>query len=219
MFVDTSKDFPFTKTYENNTTGYIKVQENYYPSLNKGNGKMLCGTCLGEIEYSFSRTRSMKYTSEDGPVAQPITVAVGYCLEDGRFFTIYPDTIIRYKQYGISDVRSVLENKEDFSLASSRTRAYWRSWFKGVWDAVIKHIQLCIHNILSKSEISIALYAYYKECGDEWLRYILDLFSTELNNLCMFFTIISTTIDFKSKKLHYLHIHDGADRQKPPRGG
>lgn len=180
---------------------------------------MLCSTCLGEIEYSFSRTRSMKYTSEDGPVAQPITVAVGYCLKDGRFLTIYPDTIIRNKQYGISDVRSVLENKEDFSLASPRTRAYWRSWFRKVWNTVIMNIQLSIHNILSKDDISIALYAYLKECGDDWLRYVLDLFSSKYNNLCMFFTIISTTIDFKGKKLHYLHIHDGADRQKPPPGG
>ncbi|MFA6706518.1 MAG: hypothetical protein WCR91_01295 [Sphaerochaetaceae bacterium] len=171
------------------------------------------------MEYSFSRTRSMKYTSEDGPVAQPITVAVGYCLEDGRFFTVYPDTIIRNKQYGISDVRSVLEDKEGFSLASPRTRAYWRFWFKSVWDAVIKHIRLCIHNILSKSEVSISLYAYCKECGDEWLRYILDLFSTELNNLCMFFTVVSTTIGFKGEKLHHLDIHDGADRQEPPPGG
>lgn len=161
----------------------------------------------------------MRYTGEDDQAAEQITVAVGYCLEDGRFLTIYPDTIIRNKQYCISDVRSVLENKEDFSLASPRTRAYWRSWFRGVWDSVIKHIQLCIHNILSKSEISVVLHTFLKGCGDDWLRYILDLFSTKINNLCMFFTIFPTTIDFTSEKLHYLHVDDGADRQKPPRGG
>jgi hypothetical protein len=181
---------------------------------------MLCRECLEELEYSFSRKRIMRHTAEDGPVAETITVAVGHCLKDGRYSTIFPDDIVKNKQYCISDIRSVLENKVDFSLASPRTRAYWRSWFKGVWDAVIRHIQLCIGCILSENDISIALYSFGKECGQEWLRYVLDIFSTGFNNLCMFLDIISATIGTGSEKMHKLHGDEGADAPwrgiKPP---
>jgi len=162
----------------------------------------------------------MRYTAEDGPTAETITVAVGHCLEDGLYSTIFPDDIVKDKQYCISDIRSVLENKADFSLASPRTRAYWKSWYRGVWDTVIKNIQLYICGILSKNDISVALYTFLKDCGDDWLRYVLDMFSTDFNNLCMFFDIISATIGFGSEKLHEPHVHGGAvaprKGRKPP---
>ena len=180
---------------------------------------MLCSTCLRPLEYAFLRKRKKRYTGEDGPATETITVVVGHCLQDGHYSTIFSDEIIKNKQYCIADIRSVLENKADCSLASSRTRAYWKSWFRGMWDAVIKRIGLCINYIFSKSEISIILTTFLKECGNDWLRYMLDLFSTKINNLCMFFDLVSTTIGFKGEKLHFHHIHDGADRQKPPRGG
>lgn len=181
---------------------------------------MLCRTCLAPLEPSFSRKRTMRYTAEDGPTAETITVAVGHCLEDGRYSTIFPDDIVKDKQYCISDIRSVLENKADFSLASPRTRAYWRSWYSGVWDTVIKNIQLYIGGILSEHDISISLFSFCKGCGDDWLRYVLDIFSTDFNNLCMFLTITGATIGPMSEKLHDPHVHGGAEAlykgRKPP---
>jgi len=184
---------------------------------------MLCRKCLGELEYSFSRKRSMRHTAEDGPVTETITVAVGHCLTDDHYSTVPSDDIVRNKHYCISEIRRVLESKGDFSLASPRTRAYWRSWFRGVWDAVVKNIRRYIGSTISEDDISIALYCFGKECGQEWLRYVLDIFSTEFNNLCMFFDIISATIGFGSGKLRGLHGHEGADAppkgRKTPKGG
>jgi len=181
---------------------------------------MLCRTCLSPLEPSFTRKRSMRYTAEDGPATQVIPVVVGRCLEDGRYSTIFPKDIVKHKQYCISDIRSVLENKEGFSLACPRTRANWRAWFKGVWDAVVLNIQRCIDGILSENDISVALHAFLKGCGDDWLRYVLDIFSTEYNNLCMFFDTTSDSIDPRSAKLHKPHVYGGAEAlhkgRKPP---
>jgi len=184
---------------------------------------MLCSRCLGPLEYAGSRTRRKRYTGEDGPAVETIVVAVGHCLEDGHYSTIFPDDVVRSKQYCISDIRSVLENKEDYSLASPRTRAYWRSWFRSVWDAVVRNLQLCIGGILSEHDISIALHAFRKECGDGWLRYVLDLFSTGLNNLCMYFDILGATIGPRGGKPRGPQAQGGADAphtgRKPPKGG
>ena len=181
---------------------------------------MLCRSCLGPLELSFSRKRSKRYTGEDGPTTQAITVVVGRCLEDGHYSTIFPDDIVKYKQYCISDIRSVLENKEDFSLACPRTIANWKSWYRGVWDAVVNNIQLYIGGILSKKDISIALLAFCKECGDDWLRYLLDIFSTDFNNFCMYFTVTSATIGLRSVNLCKPHVDEGAEApnkgRKPP---
>ncbi len=180
---------------------------------------MLCRKCLGSLEYSFSRKRNKRYTAEDGPVAKKITVAVGRCPKDGRYSTIYPDDIVKNKQYCISDIRSALENKADDSLACTRTRKNWEHWFKERWDAVVRNIQRYIRT-LSEYEISTALYAFLEECGDEWLRYVLDIFSTEFNNLCMFFDVSSPIIGLGSEKLYKLHVYGGAAApqkgRKPP---
>ena len=129
MSVGTFNDFLFANTYGNSNTGPDQVQENSYPSLRKGNGKMLCSTCLRPLEHSFTRRRTMRYTAEDGPATETVTASVGRCLKDGHYSTIYPDEIVRNKQYCISEIRSALEYKADFSLASPRTRAYWKPWF------------------------------------------------------------------------------------------
>ncbi|MDY0289818.1 MAG: diguanylate cyclase [Sphaerochaeta sp.] len=55
-------------------------------------------------------------------------------------------------------------------------------------------IQLCLGCILSVNDISIALFTFYKEWGDDWLSYVLDIFYTECNNFCMFFDIIGSSI-------------------------
>lgn len=181
---------------------------------------MLCRTCFSPLEFSFTRKRNKRYTAEDGPAIETITVSVGRCLEDGRYSTIFPDDIVQYKQYCISDIRSVLENKADFSLACPRTRASWKSWYRRIWDAVVKNIQQYIGCILSENDISITLFAFCKECGDDWLRYLLDIFSTAFNNLCMFFDLTGTTIGPRSENLHEPHVYGGAAApskgQKPP---
>jgi len=181
---------------------------------------MLCSKCLGPLEHSFTRKRTMRHTAEDGPTTETITVAVGRCLEDGHYSTTYPDEIVRNKQYCISEIRSALENKEDFSLASPRTRAYWKLWFVGVWDVVVTNIQRYIGSTLSENAISIALQAFLKGCGDGWLRYVLDIFSTEFNSLCMFFDTTPDTIGPGSENLHEPHVHGGAEAphkgRKPP---
>ncbi len=50
LSVGTFNDFLFANTYGNSNTGPDQVQENSYPSLRKGNGKMLCSTCLRPLE-------------------------------------------------------------------------------------------------------------------------------------------------------------------------
>ena len=216
-----TNDFPFIKTYENNTIGPVKIQEKYHPSLRKGNGKMLCSKCLEPLEYSFSRKRNLRYTGENGPTTETITVVVGYCLKDGHYSTILSDNNIKNKQYCISEIRSVLENKASFSLASPRTKAYWKSWFKKIWETVIENIHKCIrHSPLCENDISISLKAFLKKCGNGWLRYVLDLFSTNFNNLCMFFDTFSVIIKFERENLHKLHLHEDFDAicksTKPP---
>jgi len=157
-------------------------------------------------------------------MTKTITVVVGHCLKDDHYSTILSDDNVRNKQYCISEIRSVLENKVNYSLASARTKAYWKSWFREIWDAVLKNIQQYIGtNTICKNDISIALNTFLKKCDDDWLRYVLDLFSTEFNNLCMFFDTISITIRFESKNLHKLHVNEVAESSwnatKPPRGG
>lgn len=180
---------------------------------------MLCRECLGPLEPSFTRKRSMKHTAEDGPTTQKITVAVGRCLKDGHYSTVYPDEIVRNKQYCISEIGSVLADKADSSQACSRTRTNWEHWFMGVWGAVVKKIQQYI-SVFSEYDISITLHAFLKECGDDWLRYVLDIFYTEFNNLCMFFATTSDTISLGSERLHKLHVYGGAvapqKGRKPP---
>ena len=56
-------------------------------------------------------------------MTETILVSVGHCLEDGHYLTIFPNDIIKNKQYCISEIRSVLENKADYSLVSPWTRA------------------------------------------------------------------------------------------------
>ncbi|MDY0289819.1 MAG: hypothetical protein RBR15_13420 [Sphaerochaeta sp.] len=59
--------------------------------------------------------------STTGAAAKVIIVAVGRCLnKDGRYSTIYPAEIVRNKQYSISAIQSVLDNKAYFSMASPR---------------------------------------------------------------------------------------------------
>ena len=127
-------------TYGNSTIETASIQENLHPSLRQGNGAMLCRNCLGALEYAFSRRRGRRYTAEEGPAVETAIVAVCRCPEDGSYSTVYESDIVRNKQYCLCDIRSVLENKADYCLASPRTRSYWRSWFCKVWASVVEKI-------------------------------------------------------------------------------
>lgn len=206
-------------TYGNSTIETASIQENLHPSLRQGNGAMLCRNCLGALEYAFSRKRGRRYTAEEGPVGETAIVAVGRCPEDGCYSTVYESDIVRNKQYCLGDIRSVLENKADYCLASPRTRSYWRSWLRKVWASVVGKIHRCIGRSLSEYEVACALAAFLKGCGESWLRYVLDLFYTQSNNLCIFLDLLGPTIGPRGENLQETLVEEGAERRKPPRGG
>jgi len=180
---------------------------------------MLCRNCLGALEYAFSRKRGRRYTAEEGPAVETAIVAVCRCPEDGSYSTVYESDIVRNKQYCLGDIRSVLENKADYCLASPRTRSYWRSWFCKVWAAVGGEIHRHIGSNISECDISSALLAFLKGCGESWLRYVLDLFYTQSNNLCIFLDLLGPTIGPRGENLQGTLVEEGAERRKPPRGG
>jgi len=187
--------------------------------LRKGNGAMLCRNCLGALEYAFSRKRGRRYTAEEGPAVETTIVAVGRCPEDGSYSTVYGADLVRNKQYSLGDIRSVLENKADYCLASPRTRAYWRSWLRKVWASVVEKIHRHIGRSLSECDVSGALAAFLKGCGESWLRYVLDLFCTQSNNLCIFLDLLGPMIGPRGESLQKTLAEEGAERRKPPRGG
>ena len=220
VFVSTQQRLPLHhKHYRHTTIETASIQENFHPSLRTGNGAMLCRTCIGALEYAFSRKRGKRYTAEEGPAVETTIVAVGRCPEDGSYSTVYGDDLVRNKQYCLGDIRSVLENKADYCLASPRTRSYWRSWLRKVWASVVEEIHRYIGRSLSEYEIACALTAFLKGCGESWLRYVLDLFYTQSNNLCIFLDLIGPTIGPRDENLQEPLAEEGAERRKPPRGG
>jgi hypothetical protein len=180
---------------------------------------MLCRTCIGTLEYAFSRKRGRRYTAEEGPAVETTIVAVGRCPEDGSYSTVYGDDIVKNKQYCLGDIQSVLENRADYCLASQRTRSYWRSWLRKVWASVVDKIHRHIGRSISECNVSRELSAFLKGFGGRWLRYLLDLFYTQSNNLCIFLDLIGPTIGPRGEHLQTALAEEGAERRKPPRGG
>lgn len=140
------------------------------------------------------RKRISKHTSEDGPAEEKTSVTVGRCSGEGQYKTIYPHDIVRNKQYCLSEIQSTLDGRNDCSLASERTRHYWKSWFRDMLETVVNSLWRTIRRRIAKEDISRTLAAFLKGLGDRWLRYVLDLFSTETNNLCRFFDLLAITI-------------------------
>jgi len=129
-------------------------------------------------------------------MTETMEVVIGQCPEDGRYSTVYGDEMVRGRHYCISDIRCALERKTDYSLASPRTKAYWRSWFCKARDLVIQKIVRHIdprHGI-SLDDVSKSLAFFLKSIGDGWLRYLLDLFYAECDILCTFFDLIAVSI-------------------------
>ena len=191
--------------------------------MNKGNGKQVCGTCLGELEYRFTRARKRKYTSEEGPAVEITSVTVGRCPEDGHYRTTYPDDIVRNKHYCLNEIQSVLDGRNDYTLASPRTMCYWRSWFRGLLEIVVTRLWRAVRCIIPKATIALMLKTFLTELSDHWLRYVLDLFYTTNNNLCMFFDLLDVTMNPKCEKLQRTHRNGGAETAErgcmPPPGG
>ncbi len=162
--------------------------------MNTDNGGLACGRCLGPLEYRFRRARIRKYTSEEGPAEETTSVTVGRCSREGRYKTIYPHDVVRNKHYSLSEIQSVLDGRNDYSLASERTMYYWKSWFKNMFEAVVDYLWQVVNHIISQETIFSALQSFLEKLAGEWLRYILDLFSAGINNLCMFFDLLTITI-------------------------
>jgi len=199
------------KTYENNSTKADQIQENNQPSLNKDNGRLVCGTTLEPLEYVFNRKRGRKYTSEQGLAVETEHVIVGRCPNEGPYRTTYPDDIVRNKQYSLTEIQAVLEGKHDYSLSSPRTKSYWKSWYRDLLETVVKSLCQAVGEIINKEAIFHALSSYLKELGDCWLRYVLDLFYAGNNNLCMFFDLVGATIGYECGELHETHRDGGAE--------
>lgn len=179
--------------------------------MNKGNGRLVCGTCLEPLEYAFNRTRGRRETSEEGPTEEATSVTVGRCPRTGQYKTIYPDDIIRNKQYSLTEIQWVLEGRHDYSLASPRTKRYWKSWYRDLLETVVKSLWQVVGEIINMEAIFHALSSYLKELGDCWLRYVLDLFHTDINHLCLFFDLLGGTISNECGKLHTPPRHGGAE--------
>lgn len=223
LVVEPAKTSSPKKQHEDSTTETAAVQEANHPSLNKDNGKLVCGTCLGPLEYGFMRKRRRRHTSEKGPTVEMTSVTVSRCPGEGHYRTTYPDEIIRNKQYRLEEIQSVLDGKNDYSLASLRTKYYWKSWYRDMLEAVVDCLWQAVRGIISKQEIFLELRSFLKELGECWLRYVLDLFNTGINTLCMFFDLLGASIRPKCGKLHTPHRNWGADTAgrgwKPSPGG
>jgi hypothetical protein len=155
-------------------------------------------------------------------VTETREVVIGHCLEDGRYSTVYEDEMVKGRHYCISDIRSALERKSDYSLASPRTKAYWRSWIRKARDMVIQKIESHIdpkHGI-SLDDVTKSLASFLKSNEDGWLRYLLDLFFAEGDNLCTFFDVIALSIcdgsrDASESRGHRVSVSP-EKAQKPP---
>ena len=188
--------------------------------MRKGNGQLLCRSCLEGVEYSNLRSRTLHYSSADGPAVEKREVTVSHCPKDGHYSTVLDADMILYKQYPIDEIRLVLEAKGDYCLASKRTRSYWRVWFRRIWKQLLHKIYLFLGRVISKDEIEQALIAFCKNLKDQWLRYTLDLFSVNFDKLCTFIVIVSPIMGSGNEILHKKQLDSGVQahfgKKKPP---
>lgn len=160
---------------------------------------MLCPVCGKPLVYQNTRNRVLKSTVEEGLAYTSVEVVVGCCPLEGRYKTVLPPELIRYKHYNYYEIQMILNGEEDYCLACERTKAYWRSWFKGVWKSVIRKISGAIHACVSNEDIERSLLAFLKTEAKEWLRYVLALFQSDVNNLCTLFSLNPSTVHQRGK--------------------
>lgn len=83
----------------------------------------------------------------------------------------------------------VLEGKDDYSLASERTKAYWKAWYKKLLDFVITKLFKAAKAQVPVKVIIAALKKMLKSLENQALYYVLQLYYSNINNLCTFFTL------------------------------
>jgi len=187
--------------------------------LKEGNGKLLCPVCKGELHYQFTRTRRIRFTAEGGPIATTIDVVVGRCPKEGQYRTNLSLNLVKHKHYSYEEIQMVLEGKEDYSLACERTKAYWRHWYKNIWNAVIAKIIKITNNQISVKIITTALQKMLKGMKSQALRYVLELYNSDVNNLCTFFVLQNCNVHPRGEIIPRCVALGGIHQKIPAPGG
>jgi len=162
----------------------------------------MCAACYRSSEYAFKRRRTIRSTQEDGQRTITTLSIVSHCPTCGRHSTTLASDMVAHKHYSLSEIQQVLEGKSDYSLASERTRCYWRAWIRSVIATVVKKVQHYCNSLFSKEHIYHALIEYLASLEEHWLRVLLDLFAIKYNNLCTFLLVVSPIITDGGKKTH-----------------
>ncbi len=162
--------------------------------MKEGNGKLLCPVCKSGLNYQFTRKRGLRYTAEEGPITTTVQVVVGRCPQEGRYRTNLSLNLVKHKHYSYEEIQMVLEGKGDYSLASERTKAYWRRWYKAIWNVVIAKIIKAAKAQVSVKAITTSLQKVLKSMKSQALRYVLELYNSDVNNLCTFFVLQSRSV-------------------------
>jgi hypothetical protein len=195
--------------YANNSIEILRIQENHLPSLNSDNGNLMCRACHQKSDYTFKRKRNVRSTQEAGQTITTLVTIVSHCPQCGHYSTTLESDMVAHKHYSLTEIQAVLEGKSDYSLASERTRSYWRRWIRSVIATVVQKIQNYCKYTLSQEQIYYALIEHLKTLKDCWLRILLDLFAVNKNNLCTFILLVPSIIANGGKETHQYQKQDG----------
>ena len=156
---------------------------------------------------------------EEGPTARTRTLAVSRCPEHGHYSTVYDDDIIAHKHYALPEIQGVLDGSDSTSLACRRTHYNWRRWYEGIRSAVVDKIWRHIGGVLSKAAVCEALWACCRGLGDGWLRYVLDLFCANVEDLCTYILLVRPMMAIGGEEAHEgraLHGVPGPEEGRRP---
>jgi len=162
--------------------------------MNADSGNLVCRVCHRSSELAFKRERKQRSTRETGQAIGSTVSIVSHCPRCGHYSTTLDSDTIAHKHYSLTEIRKVLEGDVDYSLASERTRQYWRNWIRTVIATVVRKIQRYHKYLFSQGQVYRLLIEHLESLGDWWLRVLLDLFSVNNNNLCIFVTVTSSII-------------------------
>jgi hypothetical protein len=144
----------------------------------------------------------VRSTREAGQTISSAVSIVSHCPRCGRYSTTLDSDTIAHKHYSLTEIQAVLEGKSDYSLASERTRSYWRRWIRSVITTVVQKIRCHCKHTLPQQHIYHALIEHLRSLKDRWLRALLDLFTVNKNNLCTFVSVTSSIIANGGKEAH-----------------
>ncbi len=156
----------------------------------------------------------MRSTQEAGQTTTTLVTIVSHCPQCGHYSTTLGSDMVAHKHYSLTEIQAVLEGKSDYSLASERTRSYWRRWIRSVITAVVKKIQQYCKYTFSQQQIYHALIEQLKTLEDHWLRVLLDLFAVNKNNLCTFILLTPCIIANGGKEAHQTQEQAGESAQQ-----